>query len=265
MRPLSVLLVAVSVACLSAPLASAGTVTLAIRDGRVTLVARDATVRQILLEWASVGQTTIVNLDRVPGGPVNLELRDVPEGRALDSVLRSLAGYIAAPKPAGGTGASGFARIVVMPVLATVASAKAPAAGGRSAAPRGDVGRMPWNARQPDPAAEGEGEEEAFDEVIEEDPEALIDEEEEEAPPDPEAPVRPPVGLRQPGMMPPPETAAEDLPVNTDPAAAQQPLARPYAMPGTSAPGFVPAQPQTGSPGAQPKVAPGTKPPGGGH
>ncbi len=69
-------------ACLAMGLpsaAQAGEVRLTMQGGRVTLVARDATLRQILTEWAKVGQTRIVNMERVPGGPVSLELKDVPD------------------------------------------------------------------------------------------------------------------------------------------------------------------------------------------
>ena len=51
-------------------------------NGRVTIVAKDATVRQILTEWARVGKTKIVNVERIPGGPLTLELKDVPERRS---------------------------------------------------------------------------------------------------------------------------------------------------------------------------------------
>ena len=73
-------------------------VQLTIQDGRVSLVAKDATVRQILAEWARVGQTKIVNVERIPGGPVTLQLTDVPEQQALDMLLRSVSGYLAAPR-----------------------------------------------------------------------------------------------------------------------------------------------------------------------
>src|SRR5215471_6498959 len=49
------------------PAASAD-VELSIHDGRVTIVAKDATVRQILTEWARVGRTKIVNVERLHGG-----------------------------------------------------------------------------------------------------------------------------------------------------------------------------------------------------
>lgn len=90
-------------------------VQLTIRDGLVTLVARDATVRQILTEWARVGQTKIVNVDRIPGAPITLQLTNVPEEQALDVLLRSVSGYMAAPRPAAIAGLSRYDRILVMP------------------------------------------------------------------------------------------------------------------------------------------------------
>ena len=57
------------------------------QDGRVSIVAKDATVRQILTEWARVGQTKIVNVERIPGGPMTIELTNVPEAHALEILL----------------------------------------------------------------------------------------------------------------------------------------------------------------------------------
>jgi len=91
---------------------------LTIGNGRVSIVAKDATLRQILTEWARVGQTRIVNVERIPGGPMTLELKDVPEDQALDLLLRSVSGYLAAPRPLMIANASRFDRIVVMPTLA---------------------------------------------------------------------------------------------------------------------------------------------------
>src|SRR2546430_12461167 len=97
-------------------------VRLTIQNGRVSLAAKDATLRQILAEWARVGQTKIVNAERVPGGPVTLQLTNVPEQQALDTLLRSLAGYVAAPRPTTAANLSVFDRIVVMPTLAAPAA-----------------------------------------------------------------------------------------------------------------------------------------------
>lgn len=91
---------------------------LTMENGRVSLVAKDATVRQILAEWARVGQTKIVNMERVPGGPVTLELSNVPEAQALEVLLRTLSGYITAPRPVEAANLSHFDRIIIMPTLA---------------------------------------------------------------------------------------------------------------------------------------------------
>src|SRR4051812_14892586 len=87
-------------------------VRLTMQDGRVSIVAKDATIRQILAEWARVGNTKIVNLERIPGGPVTLELTNVTETHALEVLLRSLSGYIVAPRAVEGAGLSRFDRIV---------------------------------------------------------------------------------------------------------------------------------------------------------
>jgi hypothetical protein len=97
-------------------------VQITIHDGRVSLVAKDATLGQILTEWAKVGQTTIVNSERVPGGPLTLQLTDVPEAQALDILLRGLSGYVAAPRATPLAGLSLFDRIVVMPTVAAPGS-----------------------------------------------------------------------------------------------------------------------------------------------
>src|SRR5262245_32308552 len=98
--------------------AASAEVELSIHDGRVTIVAKDATVRQILTEWARVGRTKIVNVERIPGGPLTLELKDVPEVEALDVLLRTLSGYMASPRAAAAADASQFEAIVVMPTTA---------------------------------------------------------------------------------------------------------------------------------------------------
>ena len=90
------------VMCLLTASAASADVQLQLHDGRVSIVAKDATVRQILAEWARVGQTKVVNVDRIPGGPLTLELSNMPEAQALDVLLRSVSGYMAAPRGDGG-------------------------------------------------------------------------------------------------------------------------------------------------------------------
>ena len=106
----------------TAAAASAGELTVKIANGRATIIAKDVPVRQILAEWARVGETKLVNAERVMGGPVSLELIDVPEKEALDILLRTAAGYIAAPRPANLAGASQYDRVIIL------ATSRAPAA-----------------------------------------------------------------------------------------------------------------------------------------
>src|SRR5438128_11451937 len=109
--------------CLLAASPASADVQLTLQNGRVSIVAKDATVRQILTEWARVGKTQILNVDKIPGAPLTLELTNVPEAEALDVLLRSISGYMAAPRAVTAANVSQFDRIVVMP---TTAAPRAP-------------------------------------------------------------------------------------------------------------------------------------------
>jgi len=115
----------VALACLLAASAASAEVQVTMHDGRVSIVAKDATLRQIMTEWARVGQTKVVNVERIPGGPLTLELRDVTEDQALDVLMRPLSGYLAAPRAAAAPNLSKFDRILVMPTLAAARQATA--------------------------------------------------------------------------------------------------------------------------------------------
>jgi hypothetical protein len=126
-RPVIIALFAVT----ATTTAASAEVQLMIGDGRVSLVAKDATVRQILAEWARVGQTRITNLERIAGGPVTLELINVSEEHALEVLLRSVGGYILAPRPIAMRNLSRFDRLIVMspsvaPRAATAVPVQAP-------------------------------------------------------------------------------------------------------------------------------------------
>jgi hypothetical protein len=123
MRHLAVLGLAGLFVAIAAAGASAE-VRLSIQDGRVTLFARDVTVRDILAEWARIGHTKIVNAERIPGGPVTLELVDIPEREALEVILRGISGYLAAPRAGNAASWSVYDRILIMPT--SVAPAPAP-------------------------------------------------------------------------------------------------------------------------------------------
>jgi hypothetical protein len=102
-------------------------VQLSINAGRVTISAKNATVAQILAEWARVGHTKVVNAERIPGGPMTIELANVPEREALQVLLRSASGYVAAPRAETIANTSQFDRIMVMPTSSPARPA-APAA-----------------------------------------------------------------------------------------------------------------------------------------
>lgn len=115
--------------------AAAAEVRLEIAGGFVTLTAVDAPLRQILAEWERVGGTRIVNAERVPGPPVTLQLQRVPEQQALAVLLRSAAGYLAAPRRSAAQGASQYESVMIL------ATSTAPAAAPTAAAGRAPIGR----------------------------------------------------------------------------------------------------------------------------
>lgn len=89
-------------------------------DGRVTVDATAVPVRAILTEWGKVGGTKIVGADRISGAPLTVKLVNVTEAQALETILRSVAGYMAAPRSAG-VGPSMYDRIMVMATTSTPA------------------------------------------------------------------------------------------------------------------------------------------------
>jgi hypothetical protein len=125
------LAVTATVLCCCAAPAHAQAVKLRFHDGLVTLNTQNAPLRAILSEWARQGGTTIVNGDRVAGPPLSLELNAVPERQALDVLLRSVSGYMLAPRPAGTAGVSVFDRIMILPTSTPPANPPPTQAAGR--------------------------------------------------------------------------------------------------------------------------------------
>ena len=108
--------------------AAAGELKLTIQNGLVTLIAEDVPLSTIMAEWARVGQTKIVNGDKI-FTPVSLQIVDTPERKALDIVLRTASGYMAAERAVPMANASVFDRIMILP------TSQAPANTGPIAAP----------------------------------------------------------------------------------------------------------------------------------
>jgi hypothetical protein len=195
-------------------------VQLSIQEGRVTLKATDATVREILAAWARVGQTRIVNAERVGGGPANLEFQGIPEEQALEIILRSVSGYLAAPRTNAVEGASRYDRIFVMPTSTpprTTATTPPP------------VFPRPTFTPPPQPAP-------AFD-----------DDDEDDQTPDPTQPQRGPLFTFPAGSIPP----EADPPPVSPPPARSGPLPMRGAV-GVAVPGMV-AEPPPAPPNTQPQ------------
>jgi hypothetical protein len=130
----------------AAPAFAQQPVALQFEEGRVTLVARNVPVRAILGEWARLGGATIVNGDQIGGAPVTMELTAVPEREAIAVILRDVAGYLLAPRPAGSKGVSAFNRIVILP---TSAPPRTPQPAAPAAAQRPGFQRPPIAIRPP--------------------------------------------------------------------------------------------------------------------
>src|SRR6188508_327385 len=122
------LLFAVALSVVAAWPAGAQNLKVEFHDGRVSVEATSVPVRTILTEWGKVGGTKIVGADRISGAPITVKLINVTEAQALETILRSVAGYMAAPRNAG-VGASAYDRILVM----ATTSAPPPVANARPA------------------------------------------------------------------------------------------------------------------------------------
>jgi hypothetical protein len=209
--------------CMPAIPAAAGELRLSIANGRVTIVAQDVTIRQILDEWGRVGQTKVVGAERLTGPTVTLELHDVPEGRALESLLRSASGYIAKPR-SGTLGASSYDRILIMPASRPPAMSAAP--------PSFNNPRAQPQVVMPNVVVDDDGE-----------PNGILPPG--MAPQPQQYPGQPPMQpgmqpgqamptLTRPGMLPPPAPNVPGNPYQTNP---QQPIIRPPGVPGPGGPG----------------------------
>ena len=113
MRKFFLLFVIPALLAVPAP-SAAGELKLTIQNGLVTLIADDVPLSAVMAEWARVGKTQIVNGDKV-ATPVTLQIIDTPERKALDILLRSVAGFMAAERPTLMAGASVFDRIMILP------------------------------------------------------------------------------------------------------------------------------------------------------
>jgi hypothetical protein len=143
------LFAAITAGVASSP-AFAGELTITMAEGRVTVIAQDVPLRQILAEWARVGNTKMVHAEKLTGGPLTLQLVDMPEKEALDILLRSAAGYLTAPRPTPVAGASLYDRVIIL------ATSKPPASVVSPAPPPFARPAMPQPLPQPPPDDDGD-------------------------------------------------------------------------------------------------------------
>jgi hypothetical protein len=197
--------------------------------GRVTVSAKNATVGQILAEWARVGQTKIVNPERAGGGVLTIELANVPEVEAIAIILRSAGGYVLAPRRAVMANASLYDRILILPQSSPMSAAR-PAAAALPQPPAG----MPPPPRPfaPPPPAQLTVPQTAQDDIDDRKDQPAV-----AATPT----VRPPVF----------NTFPQAAPQRTDPPAPRAPAATVTMPVGVAVPGMVVPTPQpAGQPGA---------------
>ena len=88
---------------------------LSFNNGRVTLVAKNVTLQEILAEWTRKGSCPFPGADKIVGGKLPpLQYENQPELTVLQSLLRSLSGYIPFPRKVGNPGASMFEAVQVL-------------------------------------------------------------------------------------------------------------------------------------------------------
>ena len=121
-RAATVLLAALTLGtALDGPLLGAEEVRMAIDGGRVTLSATEAPLADVLAEWSRVGGTRFVGAETLGRETVTLRLVDADEADAIRLLLRSAAGYVAAPRRAGAAGAARYDRVTILAARRTPA------------------------------------------------------------------------------------------------------------------------------------------------
>jgi hypothetical protein len=121
----TLLTVALSVVIAAPAFAQPQPLKLSFENGRVSVDATSVPLRTILSEWGKIGGTKIVGAERISGAPLTVKLVNVTEAQALETILRSVAGYMAAPRSVTTTGPSMYDRILVMATTSTPPPANA--------------------------------------------------------------------------------------------------------------------------------------------
>lgn len=115
-------------AALAVPLPASGEIRISIEHGQVTLEATGARLADVLAEWSRVGGTRFVGAEPLGGEAITLHLVDAAEAEAIGLLLSSAAGFVAAPRSAGASGASRYDRVTILATRAASAPARIAAA-----------------------------------------------------------------------------------------------------------------------------------------
>lgn len=217
------IIVTLVVACAAS--AQAQSVKIQFHDGKVDLTTQNAPIRTILTEWARAGGTQLVNIEKVTGAALTLQLTNVPETQALDTILRGTAGYLVGQRASIAANQSTFDRILLVPTAGTSSVAAA-----RPITAPPPFTPTPVAQPQPDPDDNPAG----------------------DVPPDDDRPVRP----QQPGARPQPfQPGDQGQPQQPPPTASP---ANPFGVqPGSSRPGEITPVPQ---PQQRPRSQPDNEP-----
>lgn len=239
-RMLLTVALAISVA---APAFARQPLKLSFQDGRVTVDATAVPLRTILSEWAKIGGTRVVGAERISGSPVTVKLVNVTEAQALETILRSVAGYMAAPRNGSTTGPSMYDRILVMattsaPASASAANRPAPA----PAQPNAFAGTQRFVPPRPRPEETGNEEIEEPDENPPSPPVFTFPQPQQNGFPQPGTFTNAPQSVNQPGMpMPAPSAVTVNPPQQASPGQPTRPIG--VAQPGMMVPAPQPAAP----------------------
>jgi len=89
-------------------------VSVSVGEQGVTLEAVNATLRDVLAEWARVGGFRLLDYDTLDARTVTVQLANVPEREALNILLRDIGGYVLGARRAGDSGRSQFGSLLVV-------------------------------------------------------------------------------------------------------------------------------------------------------
>ena len=93
--------------------AAAEELRIAIGGGRVTLIADDAALGDLLAAWARAGGTRFTGAGPIEAARVSLHLVDVDESQALGWLLQPAAGYVAVGRARSDPDASRYERVEI--------------------------------------------------------------------------------------------------------------------------------------------------------